>query len=115
MYSKDNVFFKIINKEIPAKVIYEDDNVLAFYDIQPICKVHALVITKKLCVDFDDFVQNSSAEEIACFFKKISKIAEILNVKDTGYRVVSNIGVNANQVVKHFHVHILGGEQLSGN
>lgn len=115
MYDKNNVFFKIINKEIPANIIYEDDNVLSFYDINPVCKKHALVITKKQCVDFDDFVNNSTADEVACFFKTVSKIAEMLDVKNSGYRIVSNIGANANQLVKHFHVHILGGEKLSEN
>ena len=112
MYDKDNVFYKILQGEIPSKKIYEDDNVLAFYDINPMYKVHALVISKKLCVDFDDFVQNATPTETSNFFQAVSKVAEILNVKQSGYRILSNIGEDANQIVKHFHVHILGGEQL---
>lgn len=114
MYNKDNVFYKIIAGEIPANKIYEDDKVLAFYDINPACKVHALVITKRLCVDFADFVRSASAEEVKDFFESVAKVAEILNVHQTGYRVLSNIGEDANQVVKHFHMHILGGEKLKG-
>ena len=112
MYDKNNVFYKIMQNEIPSKKIYEDENVLAFYDINPMYKVHALVISKKLCTDFDDFINSATAKETADFFKSVSKVAGILDVKNSGYRILSNIGENANQIVKHFHVHILGGEKL---
>ena len=112
MYNKDNVFYKILQNEIPSNKVYEDENVLAFYDINPSCKVHVLAITKKLYVSFDDFAKNAEPCEISTFFQTVSKIATLLGLNETGYRILSNSGENSNQIVKHFHVHILGGEKL---
>jgi diadenosine tetraphosphate (Ap4A) HIT family hydrolase len=113
MYNKDNVFYKILQSELPANKIYEDDVALAFYDIHPQKKVHALVITKGLYLDFPDFVAKASALEVKNFFCAVAHIAEILGVSQTGYRILSNIGPDSGQEVPHFHVHILGGEKLS--
>ncbi|GHU12259.1 putative HIT-like protein [Alphaproteobacteria bacterium] len=112
MYDKNNVFYKILQSEIPSKKIYEDGVALAFYDINPVCKVHALVITKALYVDFHDFVSKASPEEVGAFFGAVAKVAKLLEVDESGYRIVSNIGKDSRQEVPHCHVHILGGEQL---
>jgi diadenosine tetraphosphate (Ap4A) HIT family hydrolase len=112
MYNKENVFYKILQSELPAKVIYEDDVALSFHDIHPQKKVHALVITKGLYSDFSDFMTQASALEIKSFFDAVTKVAEILGVSQTGYRILSNIGPDSGQEVPHFHVHILGGEKL---
>jgi diadenosine tetraphosphate (Ap4A) HIT family hydrolase len=112
MYNKDNVFYKILHSEIPAKIIYENDVALSFYDINPRKKIHALVITKGLYQNFDDFVANASEKEVHDFFSTVSKVADILEISKTGYRMLSNIGENSGQEVEHFHVHILGGEKL---
>lgn len=105
-YDKNNVFAKIIRGEIPSNKVYEDDKVLAFYDLEPQADVHVLLIPKKDCVSFDDFVRNSSDEEISYFFKKAKDIAESLGVKN--YKIVANTGEKAGQVVFHYHLHILG-------
>ncbi|MDR1551539.1 MAG: HIT domain-containing protein [Holosporaceae bacterium] len=112
MYDKNNVFYKILQREIPADIIYEDNVSLSFYDIHPQKKVHAQVITKGLYSDFGDFMSRAPMEEVGNFFFAVSKVADILNVVQTGYRIMSNIGSDSGQEVAHFHVHILGGEKL---
>ncbi|MDR3179331.1 MAG: HIT domain-containing protein [Holosporaceae bacterium] len=112
MYNKNNIFYKIIQNEIPAKKVYEDDRTLAFYDIKPVCRVHVLVIPKALYVDFHDFVSKALAEEVSSFFDTVAKVAALLEIDKSGYRVISNIGKDSRQEVPHFHVHILGGELL---
>ncbi|MDR1983158.1 MAG: HIT domain-containing protein [Holosporaceae bacterium] len=112
MYNKNNVFYKILKSEIPAKIIYENDVALSFYDICPLKKVHALVITKGLYSNFNDFISNASAQEVKDFFGTVSKVSHILNIAESGYRILSNTGHDSGQEIEHFHVHILGGERL---
>lgn len=111
-YDKNNIFAKIIRKEIPADIIYEDNQVLAFRDIAPAAPVHILVIPKKECVSYHDFIEKSSAEEIAYFFQSVQKICKDLNLQEAGYRIMCNIGKNAMQTVHHMHLHILSGKNL---
>ena len=106
---EDCIFCKIINGEIPSNKVYEDDEILAFKDINPIAPVHILVIPKKhysSLVDFDDDVL------LAKMFKVIKRIAKEQNIEEDGFRVLTNIGENGGQAVKHLHFHILGGEKL---
>ena len=112
MYDKNNVFFKILQKQIPATVVYEDDVCLAFRDINPAAKVHVLVITKGCYTNFANFVENESAENVQKFFQAVAYVAEKLNISESGYRILSNTGHDAGQEVDHFHVHIIGGEKL---
>ena len=112
MYDKNNIFFKILQKEIPADVVYEDEICLAFRDINPSAKIHVLVITKGCYANFADFVKNESAENVRKFFESVARVAEKLGVAESGYRILSNTGRDAGQEVEHFHVHILGGERL---
>lgn len=111
-YDKDNIFAKIIRKEIPSKKIYEDDDVYAFHDIAAAAPVHALVVPKGEYVSFDDFVSKANLDIVAKFFIKVQKIAEQLGLPENGYRIITNHGVHASQSVPHFHVHILGGRAL---
>lgn len=105
-YDKNNVFAKILRGEIPSNKVYEDDKILAFNDVAPKAPVHILVIPKKECICFDDFVKKSTDEEIAYFFKTVQKIANSQNV--SSYRIVANCGEEAGQIVFHYHLHILG-------
>lgn len=107
-YDENNVFCKIINKEIPSKIVYEDDKVLAFKDISPKAPVHILVIPKAKFISFDDFTEKSSPEDVAYFFKKVQEIAKSLGLSDKSYRIVANYGKAAGQIVPHFHIHIMG-------
>lgn len=105
------VFKKIIDKEIPAKIIYEDDDVIAFEDIAPVVKVHVLVIPKKEIKNLDAVTE----EDLIILGKlqlAISKIAKNLGLSEDGYRIVTNINDNGGQTVYHLHYHILGGQKL---
>ena len=105
------IFKKIIDKEIPANIVYEDDEFLAFYDINPAAKVHVLVIPKKEIKNLD-----AATEEDVLLLGKlqltVAKVARILGLDKDGYRVITNIGNNGGQEVYHIHYHILGGEKL---
>ena len=115
-YDKNNIFAKILRGEIPCKKIYEDKYVLAFYDINPQKKVHALVISKGEYVDLDDFSLKASKEEISGLIKVISIVAKKIGVsegvKGGGYRSLVNVGENGGQEVPHLHFHIFGGEKV---
>jgi len=113
-YNKDNIFAKIIRGEIASSKVYEDDEVLAFHDISKLAPVHVLVIPKGEFVNFSDFVSNAGAKNIDNFFKKVAQIAKNLDLEETGYRLISNIGADASQSVPHFHIHILGKKKLGG-
>ena len=116
IYDKNNIFAKILRGEIPCKKIYEDEYVLAFYDINPQKKVHALVISKCEYVDLDDFSLKASKEEISGLIKGISIVAKKIGVseevKGGGYRSLVNVGENGGQEVPHLHFHIFGGEKV---
>ena len=103
---------KIIDGKIACNKIYEDKDVLFFEDINPISKVHILGIPKVKCVDFSDFVSNYEQDIVVNFFQKIDVVIEKLGIKESGYRIISNSGVDGGQEVQHFHIHILGGEKI---
>ena len=116
-YDKNNIFAKILRGEIPCKKIYEDKYVLAFYDIKPQKKVHALVIPKGEYINLDDFSSKASEKEISGLIKGISVVAEKIGVSERvkgggGYRSLVNIGENGGQEVPHLHFHIFGGEKV---
>lgn len=111
-YNANNVFAKILRGEIPCRRIYEDDYALSFYDINPKAKVHALVISKGMFTDYNDFVNHSTDDEIAGFSRAVLRVADMLGLTGTGYRIVFNTGKDSGQEVPHLHAHILGGEQL---
>lgn len=104
---EETIFDKIIKGEIPADVIYEDDNVLAFKDINPQAPVHVLVIPKKKVASFND-LKDLTPEETGVFFNAVSTVANSLGLADDGYRIVLNCGSNGQQTVEYLHAHILG-------
>ena len=114
MYDENNIFAKIIRKEIPCDLVYEDDKVLFFNDINPQAKIHVLGIPKIPVINLRDFISNSDKDTIKYFFDKVSEIVNSLGLDKSGYRLITNDGKNANQEVAHFHIHILGGENLGG-
>ena len=115
-YDKNNIFAKILRGEIPCKKIYEDEFVLAFHDINPKKKVHALVIPKGEYVNLDDFSSNATEKEIVGLIKGIARVAKKLGVsevvKGEGYRSLVNVGTDGGQEVPHLHFHIFGGEKV---
>lgn len=102
------IFCKIANHEIPSTTVYEDDQVIAFDDLNPQAPVHTLVIPKAHYADITDGVP---AETLAAMAGAISKVAEAKGLGD-GFRVISNKGEAAGQTVLHFHMHVLGGKPL---
>ena len=109
---EDCIFCKIIKGDIPSNKVYEDDEILAFYDIEPIAKVHVLVIPKKH-IDSLLELKEEDKDLLSHIFTKINEIAKKLGIDKTGFRVLSNVGEDGGQSVKHLHFHILGGEKLA--
>jgi histidine triad (HIT) family protein len=115
-YDKNNIFAKILRGEIPCKKIYEDEYVLAFHDVNPQKKVHALVIPKGDYINLDDFSSKASDKEITGLIKGIGIVTKKLGIsevsKGEGYRSLVNVGKNGGQEVPHLHFHIFGGEKV---
>ena len=115
-YDKNNIFAKILRGEIPCKKIYEDEFVLAFYDVNPQKKIHALVIPKGEYVNLDDFSSKASEKEIVGLIKGLGTVAKKLGVSEVvkggGYRSLVNVGGDGGQEVPHLHYHIFAGEKI---
>lgn len=105
----DCIFCKIVKGEIPSTKVYEDDEVLAFNDINPIAPIHILVIPKK---HFNSFMEIDDDELMIHINNVIRKIAQEKGLDEKGFRIVTNIGEDGGQAVKHLHFHILGGTKL---
>ena len=107
----DCLFCKIVAGEIPSKKVYENEKIYAFYDISPQAPVHVLVIPK--ChIESADKIDENNSTAVSAVFEAIPEIAKICGLEN-GYRVVTNVGENGCQSVKHMHFHVLGGEKLS--
>jgi histidine triad (HIT) family protein len=106
-----SIFQRIIDKEIPAKIVYEDDRCLAFHDVAPQAPTHILVIPKRPITSVST-IEDGDAELIAHLWLVIRNLAEEQKL-DRGYRVVVNNGRDGGQSVDHLHFHLLGGRQMS--
>ena len=109
----DCLFCAIIKGEIPSKKVYEDESCYSFLDINPQAPVHALVVPKKHISSANE-IDQSNSDVIAHIFSVIPKIAAKLGLEN-GYRIITNVGEDGCQSVKHVHFHILGGKKLSEN
>ena len=107
----DCIFCMIIDGKIPSSKVYEDENILAFNDINPQAPVHVIVIPKKHVASLDEINEENSGL-VADIFAKIPEIAKKAGITN-GYRVISNCGADACQSVKHLHFHVVGGAQLA--
>lgn len=106
------LFTKIINREIPAKIIYEDDKVIAFDDINPQAPIHKLIVPRKIIHTLNDLTSDDN--EIMSHMIQVAKnLAKELNIADSGYRLVFNCNDDGGQTVNHIHLHLLGGRRLS--
>ena len=112
MSTEPTIFDKIIAGEIPADIVYENDDVLAFRDIAPQAPVHILVIPKTRIARFAELTQWSDAAA-GRFFRAVAAAASALKLDGPGYRIVLNNGDNGGQEVEYLHAHILGGRRLS--
>jgi len=114
-YDDSNIFAKILRGEISCNKIYEDDFVLSFHDINPLKKIHVLVIPKGKYVDLDDFSLNASPKEMVGLFKGINVVAKKLGISTEigkGYRALANVSDDGGQEVPHLHFHLFGGEKV---
>lgn len=107
------IFSKIINKEIPADIVYESENVLAFKDIRPQAPVHVLIIPKIEIPKVTDIKGSEHAQLLVEMFDAANKIADDLGIKESGFRLVFNCGNNGGQEVYHLHMHLLGGRKMN--
>ena len=108
----DCLFCKIVNKEINSKIVYENDFVIAFNDINPVAHVHVLVIPKIHIQDLNEVDTENEIYVTECI-KAIKQVAKITAIEKDGYRVISNTGENGGQVIHHLHFHVIGGKNLS--
>ncbi len=108
----ETIFDKILRKEIPAEIVYEDESAISFKDISPQAPVHVLVIPKVKVAGFADF-ESRSNEEVGALFKAAAITARKLGLADDGYRIVVNQGRNGQQTVDYIHIHILGGRPMN--
>ncbi len=109
----ETIFSKIISREVPADIVYEDDDILAFHDISPQAPVHILVIPKVKIATAND-IQPAQAELIGKMVLVAQKIARQEGIAEDGYRLVMNCNQHGGQVVYHIHLHLMGGHQLGG-
>ena len=105
----DTIFSKIINREIPADIVHEDDISLAFRDINPQAPVHLLIIPKKQIATIND-IGEGDRELVGHLYWVAAKLAKDMGFADDGYRVVMNCGENSGQTVFHIHLHLLAGK-----
>lgn len=105
------IFCKIIKGEIPSEKVYEDNEILAFKDIDPAAPIHILVIPKKHINSLLE-LENSDYELVGKIQKVINELAYKLNIEKQGFRVIVNCGKDAGQEVMHLHYHLLAGKKL---
>ena len=108
----DTIFHKIIRRELPAKIEFEDDQVIAIHDIYPAAPIHVLVIPKKTIPSLRE-IKEEDQHMIGHMFLVASKVAESLGIKESGFRVVINTGEHAWQTVPQLHLHVLGGREMT--
>jgi histidine triad (HIT) family protein len=105
----DCIFCKIASGEIPGTIVYEDEDVIAFEDLNPQTPVHTLLIPKQ---HYDNLSDDVPPELLGKLFSKVRDIARIKGVEERGYRIIANTGEDGRQTVHHLHIHILGGVTL---
>ena len=108
----ETIFSKIINGEIPAKVLYDDEQILAFRDINPQGPIHVLIIPKKVIKTVDD-VAAEDAELVGKMVLVAAQIARDEGIADDGYRLVFNCREQGGQEVDHLHLHLIGGRKMT--
>ena len=107
------IFSKIISKEIPADIVFESDNVLAFKDIKPQAPVHILIIPKIEIPKVTDINGKGHANLLGEMFDAANKLAQKMGISERGFRLVFNCGNDGGQEVYHIHMHLLGGRHMN--
>lgn len=106
----DCIFCKLANGEIPTDMVLENDEVAVFKDANPQAPVHVLLVPKD---HYSCLNEDIPAELLGKLLKMVPEVAEAMGVRESGYRTIINTGADANQTVKHIHVHVVGGKRLS--
>ncbi len=106
-----SIFTRIINREIPATIVYEDDFVIAFNDINPLAPIHILIVPKKEIPTVNDVTAEDEAM-LGRLFSAAARIASEKNIAESGYRLIMNCNADGGQEVFHLHLHLLGGEKI---
>ena len=108
---EDCIFCKIINKEIPSKIVFENDYVIAFEDLHPVTPLHILAVPKKHIENVMKLTEEDTIylQEV---YKAVKEIATEKQIDKTGFRVLTNNGEDAGQTIRHLHFHILGGRKM---
>ncbi|PKL83139.1 MAG: histidine triad nucleotide-binding protein [Ignavibacteriae bacterium HGW-Ignavibacteriae-3] len=110
----ETIFSKIIRKEIPAQIVFENDDILAFRDINPQAPVHILIIPKTSEIESTrDIDSKKHSQLLGSLFDAANKIAKDLGVSETGFRLILNCGPDAGQEVYHLHMHLFGGRKMN--
>lgn len=107
----DCLFCQIIKKEIPAQIVYEDEEILVFKDINPKARIHLLIVPKKHIVSLNE-ISESEKEILGKILYQTKILAKEFKVSKNGYKVVINSGKGAGQTIEHLHFHFLSGEEL---
>ena len=105
------LFTKIIDREIPADIVYEDNEIISFKDINPQAPIHLLIVPKKIIPTLNDLA-DSDFELIGKMFRVAQKLAKENNLSESGFRTVFNCNEDGGQTVYHLHLHLIGGRQL---
>jgi len=108
---EDCIFCRIIKREIPGEIVYEDEEIIAFKDIHPVTPIHILVVPKKHIEKVTDITTEDEIL-IGKIYTVINKIAKDSKIDESGFRVIVNCGEDGGQIVKHLHFHLLGGQKL---
>jgi len=112
-YDENNIFAKILRKEVSATVVFENEFVLAFEDIHPVKPIHILVIPKGKYRSILDFSEKASDIEISALIRALGTIAKKMKIAQDGFSIMSNSGHDGGQTVPHLHFHLLGGEKVA--
>ena len=105
------IFQKIIDRELDADIVFENDKIIAFNDVNPVAPIHILIVPKKL-INSINSIENEDKELIGEMFLAAKEIAKKLKINDSGYRTVFNTNDDAGQTVYHIHLHLIGGRKL---
>lgn len=113
MQNEPTVFSRIIKRELPSEILYEDEDIIVIKTIKPKAPIHFLGITKKPFRHLHELLQDDQNQDLLWkLMKTLSKLAQKVGIAESGYKLVTNIGQDAGQVVPHLHIHMLGGTKL---
>lgn len=108
----DCIFCKIVQKEVPSTIVYENDHFVAFPDLSPVAPVHILIIPKKHIESISTMTEDDESKYMGSFFNAVQEVSKIKGLSSNGFRLVVNTGADGGQTVMHFHAHVIGGKTL---